>query len=52
MELLHNRGGHVKEFSKFFLEMTHLWVKHAKESEFDIFEAKNAFLIQGSRIVY
>jgi hypothetical protein len=54
LELLHNRGViHVKNFSKFFsLEMTPLGVKTCGESEFDIFEAKNASLIQGRCIVY
>jgi hypothetical protein len=37
---------------KIFLEMTPLGVKTCEESEFDIFEAKKRFLIQGRRIVY
>jgi hypothetical protein len=41
-------GTHVK----IFLKMTPLGVKTYGESEFDIFEAKNASLIQGRRIVH
>jgi hypothetical protein len=51
-ELLHNRGGiHVKKFSKFFSGNDPLEVKTCRESEFDIFEAQNASLVQG-RPVY
>jgi hypothetical protein len=42
----------MKKFSKiFFLQMTPVGVKTWGESEFNIFEAKNASLIQG-RSVY
>jgi hypothetical protein len=41
----------VKKFSKIFLEMIPLGVKTCGESEFDIFEEKKLFLIQG-RPVY
>jgi hypothetical protein len=44
-------GTHVKKFSKFALEMTPLGVKTCGESEFEIFKAKNASLIQ-ERPVY
>jgi hypothetical protein len=45
-------GGHPREnFSTNSLEMTLLGVKTGGESEFDIFEAKNASLIQ-ERPVY
>jgi hypothetical protein len=41
---LHNRGAtHMKNFRKF---LTPLGVKTCGESEFEIFEAKNTFLIQ------
>ena len=39
----------MKNFQNFFLEMTRLGVKARGESKFDIFEAKNASLIQGKR---
>jgi hypothetical protein len=47
-----NRGDHPREknFENLFLEIL-LGVKTGGKSEFDIFEAKNAFLIQG-RPVY
>jgi hypothetical protein len=45
------RGTHVKNVQKFFLKVTPLGVKTCGESKFDIFKAKNAFLIQG-KLVY
>jgi hypothetical protein len=34
---------HVKNFQKFFLEMTSLGVKTCGESEFNVFEVKKCF---------
>jgi hypothetical protein len=52
-ELIHNRGAtHVKKLLKIFSENnTYIGVKACRKFEFDIYEAKNASLIQ-ERPVY
>jgi hypothetical protein len=51
-ELLDNREmvTHMKKFSKFFLKMISIGIKTCGKFEFDIYEAKNASLIQGRPI--
>ena len=50
-KLLHNREPR-ENFFKIFLEMTPLGVKTIGESEFNIFEAKSASLIQGKPVYW